>query len=267
MKAAARKLQTLTWYLRRPSLYPELVHELRVEIGRPLGRGREASAERWCAERAIDVAEAVELLTGSPMEYRVDERFGPELTAARERVRQARAAHPGAIPPAGAGHLDALYWLAERARAQRVIETGVAYGYSSLALLLSLRGRPAARLVSTDMPLPRTTGAYVGCAVAPELRAQWTLLTGLDRRVLPGALAELGDIDLCHYDSDKTYDGRTWAYGLLWDALRPGGWFVSDDIGDNAAFRDFCQRVRIEPVVVAESTGKHVGVLTKPGGH
>ena len=261
---ARRKLSTLTWFLRRPGLYPELARALRDEVLRPLGTTRETSAERWCAERAISVADAVEVVTGSPMEYGLDERFDREMQAARARISQARAAQPGKVPAAGSAEMDLLYWLAERAEAQRVVETGVAFGYSSLALLLSLSRRPAARLVSTDIPLPRTTGTYVGCAVAPELRAQWTVLAGRDRRMLPGALEELGEIDLCHYDSDKSYEGRTWAYGLLWDRLRPGGWFVSDDIGDNAAFADFCERVQLRPVVVAAASGKYLGILTKP---
>ena len=74
-------------------------------------------------------------------------------------------------------------------------------------------------------------------------------------------------IDLCHYDSDKTYVGRMWAYDLLWDALEPGGFFVSDDIGDNDVFRVFAKSVAAEPIVVEseryDANVKYVGVLRK----
>ena len=73
--------------------------------------------------------------------------------------------------------------------------------------------------------------------------------------------------DLCHYDSDKSYVGRMWAYGLLWEALEPGGFFVSDDIGDNDAFRVFAGSVAAEPIVVEpgsyDTGAKYVGVLRK----
>ena len=119
----------------------------------------------------------------------------------------------------------------------------MAFGWSSLALLLSLRNRPAARLASVDMPYPKINNdAYVGCIVPEDLRTRWTLLRYADREGLPKALQLLGALDLCHYDSDKRYRSRMWAYPLLWNALRPGGLLLSDDIGDNVAFRDCCKQ-------------------------
>ena len=47
-----------------------------------------------------------------------------------------------------------------------------------------------------------------------------------------------GSIDLCHYDSDKSWWGRAYAF-LLWKALKPGGLFISDDIQDNMFFAEF----------------------------
>jgi hypothetical protein len=68
---------------------------------------------------------------------------------------------------------------------------------------------------------------------------------------------------LCHYDSDKSYAGRKWTYPQLWAALRPGGIFISDDIGDNMGFRDFAQSINIDPIVV-QSNERFVGILLKP---
>jgi predicted O-methyltransferase YrrM len=167
----------------------------------------------------------------------------------------------------GPGNLELLYHLCEHWKAEKVIETGVAYGWSSLALLLSLRHREGARLVSTDLPYAGAGNeSYVGCVVAPALREQWTLLSGSDRNGLPTALQKLGGtIDLCHYDSDKSHAGRVWAYPLLWHALRPGGLFISDDIADNLAFKEFADGLGIAPLI-AETDGKYVGLLVKPEG-
>ena len=74
------------------------------------------------------------------------------------------------------------------------------------------------------------------------------------------------EIDLCHYDSDKTYAGRLKSYRLLWPALRLGGYFISDDIDDNLGFAHFCRMVREEPLVVqtpATQGVKYVGLLVK----
>ena len=55
-------------------------------------------------------------------------------------------------------------------------------------------------------------------------------------------------LDLCHYDSDKSYYGRRWAYPKLWEALKTGGIFISDDIQDNWAFKEFCVSQRMSQV-------------------
>jgi predicted O-methyltransferase YrrM len=260
-----QKVRTLAWYLRRPTLYPQLARELKDEL-KPSASDAEPDCRSWCEERAIDPGEAIEQLTGSAAPYAVEERFSEIFEEAWERVERARAAEPNDMPPAGRAELDLIYWLAEHRKAKRIIETGVAYGWSSLVFLLSMHERPGARLVSTDIPLQRTTGAYIGCAVPDGLRSDWMLVHGLDRKVLPRALDELGGIDLCHYDSDKTYEGREWAYRALWNALKPGGVFVSDDVDDNAAFRDFADEVGLEPVIVAAASERHrkyVGVISK----
>jgi predicted O-methyltransferase YrrM len=187
-----------------------------------------------------------------------------------DRFEAAEAVSASApVKMGGAGHLDLLYNAAEAVSAVRVIETGVAYGWSALALLLSLANRPGALLISTDLPHVKRKGseAYVGAVVPADLRGVWKVIARADREALPEAIRMAAPIDLCHYDSDKSYAGRAWAYPLLWEALRSGGLFISDDVGDNLAFCHFCDRVGVEPVVfesVASKGKKYVGALLKP---
>ncbi len=264
MKAA--ELRRLLGYLRRPPLYPELVRVARWKLLGPRpDPGERERAESWCEARAIDTGEAVTRLTGAPMPAPVWELF-PEVFAEAERIEAACPVRMG-----GPGDVDLLYWIAEHLRARAVIETGVAYGWSSLALLLSLSQREGARLVSTDMPyLDLDNERWVGCVVPEPLRARWHLIRLADGEALPRALRLLPRTDLCHYDSSKRYAARRWAYSLLWRALRSGGYLVSDDIGDNLAFYDFCGEIGIEPTVVRhrgapEQPGCwYVGVLGKP---
>jgi hypothetical protein len=107
---------------------------------------------------------------------------------------------------------------------------------------------------------------YVGIVVPERLRNRWMLFREPDRNGIRKALRWLGgNLDLCHYDSDKSYAGRMYAYPILWDALRQGGLFISDDIQDNLAFRDFCARLGIQPQVT-RSSGKFIGIARKVAG-
>ncbi len=217
-------------------------------------------AARYCHRRAVDCREAVRRITGqSPVPLR--EQFASVFADADAAV----AACPQRM--GGGANLDLLHACARHVEARTVVETGVAYGWSSLALLLGLRGVDGGRLVSTNLHY-REYGddRFVGCAVPASLRGPWTILAEADAVALPKALALAGECDLCHYDSDKSYAGRMWAYPRLWNALRVGGCFLSDDIDDNLAFAHFSATVRQRPTVVAAPTGngtKYVGILFK----
>jgi predicted O-methyltransferase YrrM len=254
------RFATLAWYLRRPRLYPQQLRDWREKFvyGRAAYNYSRAEAEQWCAARAVDYAAAVQQLVGRRPDAEIDYKF-PEVFADAQRRQEQCPVRMG-----GAGNLNLIYWLARYTEATRIVETGVAFGWSSLAFLLAIQDRPGARLVSVDMPYPKLNNdAYVGCVVPENLRASWTLLRYADHEGLPRALRLLGGIDLCHYDSDKRYRSRMWAYPRLWAALRPGGVLVSDDIGDNVAFRDYCRQLAAEPVIVSIDR-KYVGVLVKP---
>lgn len=268
-------INNIGWYLKRPGLYHELFRLVRAKLaGRSAQLNNSEEAILWCKERALETQEAFQRLTGSQASQPVREKF-PEVFAVAERSVQNCPFTFG-----GAGNLDLLYWVSEFIQARNVIETGVAYGWSSLALLLSLANRADSCLISTDLPYrlvdehheKLSSEAYVGSAVPGAYQQHWQIIRQADREALPKALHRLKLIDLCHYDSDKTYEGRIWAYPKLWQALRVGGCFISDDIGDNLAFRDFCLKLGIEAMVVrtpGNSTGfidseiKYVGILAK----
>lgn len=256
------KLGTLLWFLKRPRLYPHMMHLISQKLS-PASRRMEDTREEaleWCEGLAVDTDTALEQLTGRPAPTPVRDLYSDYFETA------GITAGDCPIEMGGAGNLDLLYWSAEHLKALRVIETGVAFGWSSLAILLSLRNRPSSQLISSDMPYRnRNDEQYVGCVVPEEIRSNWRILSYADRQALPRALKILDTIDLCHYDSDKSYDGMMWAYPILWKALRPGGFFISDDIGDNIAFCEFSRTVACEPIVVKHDD-KHIGVIIKPSG-
>ena len=252
----ADRLKTVAWYLRdgRVATLPSLVR-LKL-LPHPKENTREAATRRCRAEQVSREAALAKLAPGR-RPIALSDAYGADLQAA------AVACDASPVRMGGPGDMDLLFNLAEASQAMSAVETGVAYGWSSLALLLSLASRNG-RLISTDMPYAKAGNEpYVGVAVPARLTSNWTLIRKPDRAALAAVLASAEPIDLAHYDSDKSYSGRRFAYPRLWRALRPGGYFISDDVNDNTAFHDFAAEVGADPVIV-ECDGKFVGLLRKP---
>ena len=226
-------IKSILWFLGHPSSYGECFRKIGLAVKKRLGK--RVDSGQWCRERAVSIDEVIVKLTGE--------------------VRDIEW-----IPSYHNTNALLLYNLAEYLEATKVVETGVFRGTSSSAILKSLCKRDG-RLISTDIPTPELY-AEPGEVVTDDLRAYWTLIQKPDRLGLLIALKELGEIDLACYDSDKSYEGRMFGYELLWNAVRKDGIFVSDDINDNFAFRDFCESKSFEPLI-AENGGRYVGIIVK----
>ena len=165
----------------------------------------------------------------------------------------------------GAGHIHLLYDCVRLLNAKKIIETGVAYGWSSLAILKALSEKDNGKLYSVDMPYPfKNNEKYVGIVVPKYLRKNWILIREPDRPGIIKALSKIGNqLDLCHYDSDKSWWGRHYAYHILWKSLRSRGLFISDDIQDNLYFSKFVKNKSLKFAVV-EFEGKFIGLIRKP---
>ena len=114
------------------------------------------------------------------------------------------------------------------------------------------------------MPMVRQTDYHlIGVAVNESLKSNWELLREPDRYGLNKAIKKHKySYDLVHYDSDKSYYGRKWSQPLIWRYLRKGGIFISDDIEDNSAFREFVVSNHLD-FSVLKFEGKYVGVVRK----
>lgn len=257
------KFETAAWFMHRPDHWR---HACSLAVRKFLtDRDRadvRAQAGTWAESQAAPFDTIVRELGYVGAIGSISEIIGMDrLAEANARVRQCP------VKMGGAGDIRLLYFACEAIGAMCVLETGVAYGWSSLAVLSSLSKRERGLLTSIDMPYPKLNNSdWVGVAVPADLREQWRLLRQPDRNGIKKALTvQKGALDLCHYDSDKSYYGRRWAYPLLWNALRPGGVFISDDIQDNFAFRDFSEATEAR-FWVLESQGKFVGICVKPSG-
>lgn len=206
------------------------------------------SSDSWIRER--DPALADEALTA--------------VAAAEADAEQRLKDRP---PLGGAGACALLYWLVRKLEPGVVVETGVAAGWSSLAVLSALEANGKGRLLSSDLPYPGLSdaAAHVGVAVPDDLRDRWRLDLDGDAKNLPRFARVLDHIDLFHFDSDKSRAGRDRALRLLSDLLDERSVIVMDDISDNLWFRDWVASTG-EPYVVLRLDNKHVGIATRRPG-
>ena len=166
------------------------------------------------------------------------------------------------IKMGGGANIDLLYSLIKNLKFNNIIETGVAYGWSSLSILSALENVKNAKLISIDMPYPNLASVkYIGCLVPKNLKYKWQLIRKSDRSALKNIL-ENNNFNLCHYDSGKSYYGRKWAYNLIWNNLEKKGVLISDDISDNMAFLDFAKFVKVKPIII-KFNSKYIGLIFK----
>ena len=214
----------------RPDYLPVMARKLAGRL-RPSHR---SAALRWCAEVAEDLPRFASSL--DPALWAEAEEFGREF---RARARAQLAAL--GVELGGGGHFQLVYFLVRHLQPTVVLETGVAAGWTSSAILTALERNGGGTLYSSDFPYFRLEEPerYVGCLVEDRLRGDWHLGVKGDRANLAEFLPEIDRIDFVHYDSDKTAEGRTYALERIAPKLAPGAPVMMDDIDDNTFFRDW----------------------------
>ncbi len=250
-------LKTLLWLLRKgPKFYATMI-ALILRKFRPVRDNTEQHdiAIKWCEKYLVSYEECISKLGFKPINKEV---FPMDYVKEVERKLKISKSSFG-----GQGHIVLIYAVCENLKAVKALETGVAYGWSSSAILQSINKR-SGKLISVDMPMLKQADYHmIGVAVDENLMSNWELLREPDRYGLNKAIKKLNySFDLAHYDSDKTYYGRKWSQPLIWKYLRKGGVFISDDIEDNLAFKEFVVSNNLD-FYVLKFEGKYVGVIRK----
>jgi predicted O-methyltransferase YrrM len=248
------KLKTLLWFLKRPAFYMAALHIFFRRAVLRNDRRQHHEALTWCNSNKSKIEEIIAFFTPT-----IESPFSTRHKELIDRGKKIIGDLP--VTMGGAGGIDIIFAFARILRPKKSIETGVAAGWSSLAILKAIEDIKDAVLISVDMPYPKMNNEnYVGCVVPESLRQKWTLIREPDRNGLVKALKMAGKLDFCHYDSDKSYSGRRWAYRLIWKHLNHGGILISDDIQDNIAFKKFCDEVKKEPFIL-EDNNRYIGII------
>ena len=251
------KILIILWYVLHPKYYLHFFSLIKRKFlfNHDTIENRH-KAHEWAAAKAVPYNDALKKLNldGDLIGLDNDTIIEAHKLEAKSSVRMG-----------GSGHIHLLYDCVRLLKAQKVIETGVAYGWSSLAILKALHQSSNGKLYSVDMPYPRKKNENdVGIVVPEYLKKNWILIRKPDNPGIFNALSiSGGQIDLCHYDSDKSWWGRHYAYPILWKSLKSGGLFISDDIQDNLYFAEYVKDKSFKFAIV-EFKGKFIGIIRKP---
>jgi predicted O-methyltransferase YrrM len=153
-----------------------------------------------------------------------------------------------------------LYALVRLTKPEIVVETGVASGRSSWAILTAMAVNQKGRLYSIDLPKhysgrkPKSyltkEGRQELCGFLPEgkdpgwlvperLRSRWTLILRESKNELPKLVEKLEKIDIFYHDSEHSYENMKFEYETVWPKIFEGGLLLSDDVNWNNAFKEF----------------------------
>ena len=168
------------------------------------------------------------------------------------------------VPLGGGGNYILLYFLIRKFKLLNIVETGVAAGWTSLAILRALKKNGKGFLYSSDFPYFRLENPekYIGYLAKDESnKDNWFLDIRGDDIALPEIVKKLDNntIDLFHYDSDKSYSGRVNALRILSSKINSKTIIIFDDIQNNLHFKEFVNKSS-KDFSVYEFEGKFIGI-------
>lgn len=159
-----------------------------------------------------------------------------------------------------------LYTLCKILKPEIVVETGVAYGLSSSYVLQALKENNKGTLYSIDSTFrPWESEKMIGSAIPSELKNRWKFINGVATDKLKDLLKSLQQIDIFIHDSLHTYTNMMSEFNIAWPFVKNNGFLISDDVGTNNAFYDFCIKNSLESIILSQKNQKksYLGIIKK----
>jgi len=156
-----------------------------------------------------------------------------------------------------------LYFLCRILKPKIVIETGVAYGFSSIYILKALERNNSGKLYSIDSIFrPWQSEKMIGSVIPEKLRNRWNLILGSSHEKLQPLFDRLDDVDIFIHDSLHSYKNMIFEFECATNNLKHG-MIISDDILDNDAFYDFTSRKKMKNMIIKVQDDVGLGMLEK----
>jgi hypothetical protein len=157
-----------------------------------------------------------------------------------------------------------LYILCRIIKPKNVIETGVAYGLSSLYILKSLKDNTFGTLHSIDSIFrPWQSVKMIGAVIPKDFRNKWDLEIGKSVDKLPYLLNKFQDTDIFIHDSLHTYQNMMFEFNITFEKIKKNGMIVSDDILSNDAFYNFVTEKKLKNFIIKVDEGVGLGIIIK----
>jgi predicted O-methyltransferase YrrM len=157
-----------------------------------------------------------------------------------------------------------LYILCKIVKPKTVVETGVAYGLSSMYILQALFENKKGTLYSIDSIFsPWQSKKMIGSAIPIHLCDNWKFIFGSSSDKLKDTLDSLDSLDIFFHDSLHTYKNMKFEFETAWPLLNKNGFLVSDDISGNNAFYDFYSKMNLESFVLPQNEKSFLGIIKK----
>ena len=168
-----------------------------------------------------------------------------------------------------------LYGLIRLGAPETVLETGVASGRSSAAILSAMKKNNKGTLHSIDLPqhynekpdlyvthegneeltgfVPE--GLTPGWIVPDSLRSRWNLVLGNAKYELPKLLETLDTVDIFYHDSDHSQEHMAFEFNAVYPKIEDTGVVLSDDVSWNDAWAHFISQHSAKEICIYRNFG------------
>jgi len=250
------KLKSIISNFLNPAYAPVMAHKLKMRLlNQTIDKKAQAASLAWCEEVAEDC---------EPFALGLNAELWAESKAFAEQQHDHARRKLENLDASlnGPGHYPLLYFITRYRNPEVVVETGVAAGFSTRALLTALKLNGRGHLYSSDFPYFRLENPekFIAVLVEEELKTNWNLYLEGDRKNLEKILNLVSKVDLFHYDSDKTHAGRAFAMSMMQHVLTDDSVIIMDDIQDNLFFHDYVKQQGCRYKVFSFE-GKYLGAI------
>ncbi len=163
----------------------------------------------------------------------------------------------------GGGFYPLIFFIVKYSKPKVIVETGVAAGFSSYAILKAIDENKSGKLYSSDFPYFRMPKPerFIGIVIPKYLKKHWELFIEGDDINLPIISKKINKIDIFHYDSDKSYNGRKNSLFSLKKNINSDTIIIMDDIQDNSFFYDYVMKLDNSKWYIFKFEGKYIGLV------